>query len=59
MEKMLRLTKNRRKDLMDLSRTYELLPDNLLRVQLEAYGFSDDSLLLACSYLENRYQRLS
>ena len=44
--------------LMDLSQAYDCLPHDLLIAKLEAYGFSNDSLQLVCSYLESRYQRV-
>ena len=44
--------------LMDLSKAYDCLPHDLLLAKLEAYGFSNDSLQLVCSYLESRYQRV-
>ena len=43
---------------MDLSKAYDCLPHDLLIAKLEAYGFSNDSLQLVCSYLESRYQRV-
>ena len=44
--------------LMDLSKTYDCLPHDLLIVKLEAYGFDFNSLCLMYSYLDCRHQRV-
>ena len=44
--------------LMDLSKTYDCLPHNLLLAKLQAYGFSKESIRLFLSYLTNRIQRI-
>ena len=43
---------------MDLSKAYDCLPHDLLIAKLEAYGVSNDSLQLVCSYLKSQYQRV-
>ena len=43
---------------MNLSKAYDCLPHDLHIAKLEAYGFSNDSLQLVCSYLESRHQRV-
>ena len=40
--------------LIDLSKSFDCLPHELLIAQLHAYGFSLPALRLACSYLSNR-----
>ena len=42
---------------MDLSKAFDTLNHNLLLAKLNAYGFSNNSLLFIQSYLNNRYQR--
>ena len=43
---------------MDLSKTYDCLPHDLLIAKLEAYGLDTVSLSLPKSYLANRKQEL-
>ena len=42
--------------LMDLSKSYDCLPHDLLLAKLQAYGFSKESIRLFLSYLTNRTQ---
>ena len=44
--------------LMDLSKAFDCLPYDLLIAKLEAYGFSNSSLLLIYDYLSGRKQRV-
>ena len=44
--------------LMDLSKAYDCLPDDLLTAKLQAYGFDLNSLCLMYSYLDGRHQRV-
>jgi hypothetical protein len=44
--------------LMDLSKAFDCLPHCLLVAKLKAYGFSNNSCLLICSYLSQRKQRV-
>ena len=44
--------------LMDLSKAFDCLPHDLLIAKLEAYGFSNSSLLLIYDYLSGRKQRV-
>ena len=44
--------------LMDLSRAYDCLPHNLLKVKLAAYGFEDSATSLISDNLFKRYQRV-
>ena len=43
--------------LMDLSKAFDCLNHDLLIANLHAYGFSEKSLRMVMSYLENRWQR--
>ena len=43
--------------LTDLSKAFDCLPHELLRAELNAYGFSFSALRLICSYLFKRQQR--
>ena len=42
---------------MDLSKSYDCLPDDLLIAKLEAYGFNRSSLRLLMDYLNFRNQQ--
>ena len=42
--------------LMDLSKTFDCLPHNLLVAKLQAYGMSSDAVKLIDSYLKYRSQ---
>jgi hypothetical protein len=42
--------------LMDLSKTFDCLPHNLLIEKLKTYGLSDKTLKLLLNYLTNRKQ---
>ena len=42
----------------DLSKAYDCLPHDILLAEIEAYGFSADSLKLIHSYLVGRKQRV-
>ena len=42
--------------LTDLSKAFYCLPDDLILVKLDAYGFDKASLRLMHSYLADRYQ---
>ena len=44
--------------LMDLSKTYDCLPHDLVLAKMEANGFSIDSIKLMHSYLVGRRQRV-
>ena len=44
--------------LMDLSKAYDCLPNDLLLAKMEAYGWSLDSVKLMHSYLVGRKQRV-
>ena len=44
--------------MMDLSKTFDCIPHNLLIAKLHAYGFSKNSLRLIYSYLKGRNQRV-
>ena len=44
--------------LMDLSKAYVCLPNNLLLAKRQAYGLSKESIRLFLSYLANRTQRI-
>ena len=44
--------------LMDLSKSYNCLPHDLLIVKLAAYGFEDSATSLISDYLSKRYQRV-
>ena len=43
---------------MDLSKTFDCLPHDLIIAKLHAYGFSKASLRLMPSYFTGRYQRV-
>jgi len=43
---------------MDLSKTFDVLPHDLLLAKLKAYGVSDNSCKLLGDYLTNRMQRV-
>ena len=44
--------------LMDLSKTFDCMPHNLLLAKLQAYGLSSESIALMRSYLTGRHQRV-
>ena len=44
--------------LMDLSKAFDCLPDDLLLGKLRAYGLSDKACALVSRYLSNRKQRV-
>ena len=44
--------------LMDLSKSYDCLPHDLLIAKLSAYGFEDSATSLTSDYLSKRYQRV-
>ena len=44
--------------LVDLSKAYDSLPDNLLTAQLAAYGFEDSATSSIPDYLSKRYQQV-
>ena len=44
--------------LMDLSKAFDCLDHDLLLAKLDAYGFSRNALILICSYLSDRRQRV-
>ena len=44
--------------LMDLSKTYDCLPHDLIIAKFEVYGLSKNSLKLLLDYLEGRKQRM-
>ena len=44
--------------LMDLSKAFDCLDHDLLLAKLDAYGFSRNALILICSYLSDRGQRV-
>ena len=44
--------------LMDLSKTYDCLPHDLLIAKLAAYCFEDSATSLISDYLSKRYQRV-
>ena len=43
---------------MDLSKTYDCLPHDILLAKLSAYGFDESAVTLTLNYLSNRYQRV-
>ena len=43
---------------MDLSKTYDCLPHDLLLAKLSVYGFDESAITLIANYLSNRYQRV-
>ena len=43
---------------MDLSKTFDCIPSDLLIAKLEAYGFDSYLVHYICSYLDNRKQRV-
>ena len=43
---------------MDLSKSYDTLPHDLLVAKLEAYNFSVKALTLVLNYLSNRFHRV-
>ena len=44
--------------LMDLSKAFDCLPQDLLIAKLHAYSFSNNALQLLYSYLQGRAQRV-
>ena len=44
--------------LMDLSKAFDTINHQLLLAKLHAYGFSQQTLAIICSYLSNRKQRI-
>ena len=42
---------------MDFSKAFDTLDHSLLLAKVSAYGFDNDSLSIAQSYLTNRFQR--
>ena len=44
---------------MDISKAYDCLDHDLLLAKLDAYGFSGNALILICSYLSDRRQRVN
>ena len=44
--------------LMDLSKAFDCITNDLLLAKLDAYGFSREALRLVDSFLENRHQRV-
>ena len=45
-------------NIMDLSKTYDCPPQELLTAKLAAYGFDNTALVLITDYLRNRPQRV-
>ena len=43
---------------MDLSKTYDCLPHDLLKAKLSAHGFEDSATSLISDYLSKRYQQV-
>ncbi len=44
--------------LMDLSKAFDCIPQDLMITKLKAYGMSNQSLVFMCSYLHNHKQRV-
>ena len=45
--------------MMDLSKTFDCLPHDLLTAKLYAYGFSKQSMILLQNYLKGRTERVN